>query len=91
MSEFKATNGIDGVQMNEIKEEKELYITTKNTDSVVFSIIEGFKQRADIGFKKYGVNLDRQDLSLQDWIQHAQEEHMDAILYLEKIKQLTKE
>ena len=91
MSEFQETNDIDGVQMNEIKEEKELYITTKNTDSVVFSVIEGFKQRADIGLKKYGVNLDRQDLSLQDWIQHAQEEHMDAILYLEKLKQLTKE
>jgi hypothetical protein len=22
-----------------------------------------------------------------EWIQHAQEEHMDAILYLEKLKQ----
>jgi len=91
MSSLETNNVIDGSATNQVKEEKELYITTKNTDSVVFSIIEGFKQRADIGFKKYGVNLDRQDLSLRDWIQHAQEEHMDAILYLEKIKQLTKE
>jgi hypothetical protein len=90
MSSIETNNVIDGTATNEAKEEKELHITTKNTDSVVFSIIEGFKQRADIGFKKYGVNLDRQDLSLQDWIQHAQEEHMDAILYLEKIKQLSK-
>jgi hypothetical protein len=91
MSSIETTNVIDGTETNgEVKEEKELYITTKNTDSVVFSVIEGFKQRADIGFKKYGVNLDRQDLSLQDWIQHAQEEHMDAILYLEKIKQIEK-
>jgi len=36
---------------------------------------------------KYGTNLDRTDLTVLDWIQHAQEEHMDAILYLEKLKQ----
>lgn len=62
-------------------------ITHDNTDSVVFSVIEQFKQRADLGMKKYGTNLDRSDLSILEWIQHAQEEHMDAILYLEKMKQ----
>lgn len=56
-------------------------------DSVVTSIINKFKSRAVFGFKKYGTNLDRNDLSVLDWIQHAQEEHMDAILYLEKLKQ----
>jgi hypothetical protein len=55
-------------------------------DSVVTSVIEKFKERAVFGFKKYGTNLDRTDLSVLDWIQHAQEEHMDAILYLEKLK-----
>ena len=68
-------------------ESADLNITTKNTDSVVFSIIKQFKQRADFGMKKYGTNLDRTDLSVLEWIQHAQEEHMDAILYLEKLKQ----
>jgi hypothetical protein len=66
----------------------DLNISTQNTDSVVFSIIKQFKQRADFGMKKYGTNLDRTDLSVLEWIQHAQEEHMDAILYLEKLKQL---
>ena len=56
-------------------------------DSVVTAVIHSFKQRAEIGQKKYGTNLDRTDLSVLDWIQHAQEEHMDAILYLEKLKQ----
>ena len=65
----------------------EILITKTNTDSVVYSIISQFKQRADFGMKKYGVNLDRTDLSVLEWIQHAQEEHMDAILYLEKLKQ----
>jgi len=36
--------------------------------------------------KKYGVTLDRTDLKALDWIQHAQEELMDGILYLERLK-----
>jgi GR25 family glycosyltransferase involved in LPS biosynthesis len=54
--------------------------------SVVNSVINSFISRANFGYQKYGQTLDRTDLSLLDWIQHAQEEHMDAILYLEKIK-----
>ena len=45
-----------------------------------------FKQRSEQGKAKYGVDLDRTDLSLLEWIEHAKQEHMDAILYLEKIK-----
>lgn len=67
-----------------------ILITSENVDSVVYSVIQGFKNRADFGYKKYGTNLDRTDLSVLDWIQHAQEELMDAILYLEKLKQLKK-
>jgi len=57
-------------------------------DSVVSSVINKFLERAKMGKEKYGTDLDRTDLSLYDWIIHAQDEHMDAILYLEKIKQL---
>jgi hypothetical protein len=56
-------------------------------DSVVTAVISAFQKRAEIGQMKYGTNLDRTDLSILEWIQHAQEEHMDAILYLEKMKQ----
>ena len=31
--------------------------------------------------------MDRQDLCLIDWFNHAQEEVMDMLLYMEKIKQ----
>ena len=41
-----------------------------------------------MGKAKYGVDLDRTDLTLLEWIEHAKQEHMDAILYLEKIKQI---
>lgn len=57
-------------------------------DSIVQTIIEKFKMRSELGKKKYGQTLDRNDLSVVEWITHAQEEHMDAILYLEKLKQI---
>ena len=56
-------------------------------DSIVTSIIDQFEKRAIKGKEKYGVDLDRNDLTLLEWIEHAKQEHMDAILYLEKIKQ----
>ena len=62
--------------------------TVYKPDSIVSSVLNKFLERAKIGKEKYGTDLDRTDLSLYDWIVHAQDEHMDAILYLEKIKQL---
>ncbi len=74
------------------------YNTTTNTtsstntnnyptqDSVVNSVIDQFAKRSNVGLEKYGTTLDRTDLTMLDWIQHAQEELMDGILYLEKIK-----
>ena len=60
-------------------------------DSIVESVVRKFQDRSAVGIKKYGVTLDRTDLGLLDWIQHTQEELMDAILYLEKLKQQTQE
>jgi len=62
------------------------FLPMNQNDSVVRSVINQFITRANIGYKKYGKTLDRDDLTLLEWVQHAQEEHMDAILYLEKIK-----
>lgn len=55
-------------------------------DSIVNSVINKFISRSEFGYRKYGTNLDRTDLSTTDWITHAQEELMDGILYLEKLK-----
>lgn len=60
-------------------------------DSVVTSVINKFKQRSEFGQQKYGTNLDRTDLSFLDWVVHMQEELMDAILYLEKLKKVSSE
>ena len=43
--------------------------------------------RAKIGEKKYRTTMERNDLSLQQWLQHLQEELMDACVYVEKLKQ----
>lgn len=56
-------------------------------DTIVESVIEQFKQRSEVGIKKYNTTLDRTDLNRLQWLQHAQEEAMDLILYLEKLKQ----
>lgn len=69
----------------------ELTVTDKEIDSVVMSVLHKFVERSQFGKQKYGTDLDRTDLSVLDWIRHAQEEHMDAILYLEKLAQITKQ
>ena len=60
--------------------------TILKTDTVVDSIVDSFISRASKGKTKYGHTLDRQDLSVLDWINHAQQELQDGILYLEKLK-----
>lgn len=64
------------------------WIDTQIKDSVVQSVINKFKQRSEVGIKKYNTTLDREDLTREQWIEHAQEEAMDLILYLEKLKRL---
>ena len=43
-------------------------------DSIVQAILAKFTQRSELGQKKYGTTLDRTDLNILDWINHAQEE-----------------
>lgn len=74
--------------MSQVKDTMSEWIDTQVKDSVVQSVINKFKQRSEVGIKKYNTTLDREDLTKQDWIQHAQEEAMDLILYLEKLKRL---
>lgn len=49
-------------------------------------VVSEFEEREKRGFQKYGTTMDRNDLSLEEWIQHLREELMDAILYLTKLK-----
>jgi hypothetical protein len=50
-------------------------------------VIDRINERAEIGKNKYGVTMERGDLSLFDWLKHLQEELMDATVYIEKLLQ----
>lgn len=49
-------------------------------------VIDKINQRAEIGKQKYGVTMERTDLSTYEWLNHLQEELLDAVIYIEKLK-----
>ena len=55
-------------------------------DPNVNEICNEFEYRSLHGFKKYGVTTERKDIDLMGWLQHLQEELMDACVYVERIK-----
>ena len=55
-------------------------------DIIIDRVIQKFKDRSDVGFKKYGVTLKDDDQPLDTWLTHIQEELMDAVNYIEKVK-----
>ena len=63
----------------------------KVTDSIVDSVIDKFIDRATLGKQKYGTDLDRNDLSLEAWLEHSIQEKMDDILYMQKALKVVRE
>ena len=55
-------------------------------DKYVESIKDKFDQRSQVGIKKYGTTLERGDLNTEDWLTHLEEELMDALLYIQVLK-----
>ena len=55
-------------------------------DPIVKTVVEAFLKRSNDGLEKYGTSLAREDLSTLEWLNHAQEELMDAVLYIERLK-----
>ena len=52
-------------------------------------VCQDIASRQRIGIKKYGVTVDANRLSLEQWLQHAYEEGLDQVIYLKKaIKEL---
>jgi hypothetical protein len=58
-------------------------------DPVVKRVVNKFVSRSDVGFAKYGVTLEDDPSNIFAWINHLQEELMDATLYLQKLKEST--
>lgn len=54
------------------------------TDPIVEAVRADLLARSVAGIRKYGVTLERSDLTHRDWLQHAYEEMMDGALYLRR-------
>ena len=55
-------------------------------DRIVNKVINSYRRRSEIGMRKYGTTLDDNPIKVLEWLQHLQEELMDATLYIEKLK-----
>jgi hypothetical protein len=60
---------------------KRAYSQDRNVEAVV----DKHRSRAAVGLKKYGVTTERTDLTVAQWLQHAQDEAMDLAIYLERL------
>ena len=56
-------------------------------DPVVERVVDKSVGRSDVGYKKYGVTLEEDPSEILEWLNHLQEELMDAVLYLQKAKE----
>lgn len=53
-------------------------------DKVVEAVRKDLLDRSTVGIKKYNTTLDRGDLTLRDWLEHAYHECLDQANYLKK-------
>lgn len=56
-------------------------------DPVVQSVVNKFVDRSDVGFAKYGKTMRNDKSDVFVWLNHLQEELMDATLYLQRLKE----
>jgi len=55
-------------------------------DPIIQKVVEKFISRSDVGYSKYKVTLDQDSKSINEWLNNIQEELMDAVNYIEKLK-----
>jgi len=63
----------------------------KTKDKLVQGVIDRIAKRSDAGIKKFGCTMLQSKKPTIAWIDDAQEELADAIIYLEKFKYILKE
>lgn len=57
-----------------------------NVDPNVVAVSQQLFSRMYTGYYKYGTDTTREDLSTYDWLQHLQEELLDATIYIQVLK-----
>lgn len=62
----------------------------RSPDANVEAVREALLQRSQAGLAKYGTTTERTDINLLGWLQHLQEELLDAAVYVEALKQRVK-
>ena len=60
-------------------------------DKIIEQVINKIKSRSDVGYKKYGVTLKDDEQTLDTWLNHIQEELMDAVNYIEKAREVLRD
>jgi hypothetical protein len=55
-------------------------------DPIIESVIQKLRSRGEVGIKKYGTTLEENNVD--DFLTHLQEELMDAVNYIEKLKNI---
>ena len=57
-----------------------------SNDKNVSKVIDLMLARSRRGYDKYRTTTERKDLTLLEWLQHLQEELLDAAIYVEVLK-----
>lgn len=78
------TRGIDDITPNEWDGANRDFLRSK--DKNVNSVCDKLVSRSEVGLKKYGVTTEREDIELEGWLNHLQEELLDAAVYVQTIK-----
>lgn len=61
-------------------------IPVQKTDKIVEDVIDKYRQRSELGIKKYNTTLQDNPDGFYAFLNHLQEELMDATLYIQKLK-----
>ena len=55
-------------------------------DPIVQKVVDSFQERSKVGIEKYGTTLEENNTD--DFLEHLQQELMDATLYIQKLKSI---
>jgi len=80
------SNATNGQTLRRYPGDISVTIDKSKKDNYVQIVKAKFEARSQRGIEKYNTTLEREDLNLQEWLNHLQEELMDATLYVERLK-----
>jgi len=81
---------LESIRMDSLEGRIDILMSERKHEpiSIEDKVCSKIQERAEMGLNKYGTTMERTDLSIEDWLTHAQEESLDLSIYLEKIKSL---